>query len=168
MRPTATVLAVDGPRVQEASNTLLPSARAKVSMRLAPGQDPDRALDVLEGWLRERAPWGVEVALHRGMHAAPFVVDPGGPVFAAAERALSSAFGAPVAYMGVGGTIPLLEPLQRRLGNPTVLLTAAADPDSRAHGIDESLELGDWRRACLAEAHLFSELAALGAEGVRT
>jgi acetylornithine deacetylase/succinyl-diaminopimelate desuccinylase-like protein len=166
-RPTATVIGLDAPSVPDASNTLVPSARAKVSLRLAPGQDPARALDLTARWLRDSAPWGVQVTVTPGACGAPFVVEPEGPVFAAAERALSAAFGKPVVYQGVGGSIPLLEPLRRMLGGAPALLTGVEDPDTRAHGIDESLHLADWRRACLAEAYLFAELALSARIGTR-
>jgi acetylornithine deacetylase/succinyl-diaminopimelate desuccinylase-like protein len=167
LRPAVTVLGIDAPSVAESSNTLVPRARARVSVRLAPGQDADRALDRLAGWLRERAPWGLHAEVTPGARGAAFVVEPDGPVFAAAERALSAAFGAPVVYQGIGGSIPLLAPLRERLGGAPVLLTGVEDPDTRAHGSDESLHLGDWRRACLAEAYLFAELGALGRAGMR-
>jgi cysteinylglycine-S-conjugate dipeptidase len=161
MRPTATVIGIDAPTVAQSSNTLIPRARARVSLRLAPGQDPDRALDLLARWLEANAPWGVELAITPGARGEPFVVEPDGPVFAAAERALAAAFDAPVVYQGIGGTIPLLQPLREMLGGAPALLTGVEDPDTRAHGIDESLHLADWGRACLAEAYLFAELGAV-------
>jgi len=160
LRPTATVIGIDAPSVSAASPTLVPSARAALSLRLAPGEDPDRALRLVAGWLRARAPWGLHVQVEPGFAAPAFVTDPEGPAARAADAALERAFGRPAVHQGVGGTIPLLEPLQRVLGGPAVLLTGVEDPDTRAHGVDESLHLGDWHRACLAEAYLFAELAA--------
>jgi len=164
-RPTATVVGLDATPVASASNTLTPAARAKVSLRLAPGQDPDRALRRLSSWLSSSAPWGLRTTVIPGAKGRPFVADPSAPAFSAAERALGAAYGAPVVYQGVGGSIPLLEPLTTRLGPAggapiPALLTGVEDPDGRAHGIDESLHLADWERACLAEALLFAELAA--------
>jgi len=160
LRPTLTVLGIDAPSVAASSNTLLPVARARLSLRLAPGQDPSRALAVLTDWLRACAPWGLVVQVTPGARARAFVTEPSGPAVEAADAALARAFGRPVVHQGVGGSIPLLEPLAAALGGPSVLLTGVEDPDSRAHGIDESLHLGDWGRACLAEARLFAELAA--------
>ncbi len=164
-RPTATVIGIDATPVASSSNTLAPAARARVSLRLAPGQDPARAMRVLTSWLSSAAPWGLQTTVTPGSQGRPFVADPTAPAFAAAERALAAAFGAPVVYQGVGGSIPLLEPLTTRLAPPgappiPALLTGVEDPDGRAHGIDESLHLADWERACLAEALLLAELAA--------
>ena len=161
MRPTATIIGIDAPGVEESSNTLVPAARARISVRLAPGQDPLRARAALCDWLQGHAPWGLHVEVTPGAAAHAFVADLDHPVFAAAERALAAAYGHPVVYTGVGGTIPMIEPLSQAFGDAPALLTGVEDPDTRAHGIDESLHLGDWRNACLAEAYLFSELAEL-------
>lgn len=162
MRPSVTVTGIDAPSVAGASNALQPVARAHVSLRLAPGQDPVRARERLVQHLEASAPWGLRVTVTPGAAADPYVTEPTGPVFEAADRALAAAFGVPVVYMGVGGTIPLLHPLTQALGGVPALLTGVEDPDTRAHGPDESLHLADWQSACLGEAYLFAELAAGG------
>jgi cysteinylglycine-S-conjugate dipeptidase len=165
MRPNVTIIGLDAPSVAGSSNTLVPGARARVSVRLAPGQDPGRARDLLVSWLQANVPWGMEVTVTPGAAAGSFAAEPTGPAYEAAERALQAAYGHPAVLMGVGGTIPFVEPFvevfSRGRRTPTpALLTGVEDPDTRAHGIDESLHLGDWRNACLAEAYLFAELAA--------
>lgn len=159
MRPTATVIGIDAPRVSESSNTLIPAARARLSLRLAPGQDPRRAQQVLTDWLTQHVPWGLHVDVEHRAAASAFVADPRGAAFEAADRALTAAFGKPVVYQGVGGSIPFVEPFSEAFGGAPALLTGVEDPDTRAHGIDESLHLQDWRRACLGEVYLLAELA---------
>ena len=168
MRPNATIVGLDAPRVAGSSNTLAPSAKARISVRLAPGQNAERARRVLCDWLERSSPWGLETVVTPGAAGSPYAADPfagpARPVYEAAARALEDAYGHPTVFTGLGGTIPLLEPLVTRLspdpGQPTpVLLTGVEDPDTRAHGIDESLHLEDWASACLAEAYLFAELA---------
>ena len=159
MQPTATVIGIDAPSVADSSNTLVPRASARLSLRLAPGQDPHRAMEILTQYLRSTSPWGAHIEVVPGASAGAFVAEPDGPAFRAAERALSAAFDAEVVYQGVGGSIPFIEPFADAFGGAPALLTAVQDPDSRAHGVDESLHLGDWRRACLAETLLFRELA---------
>jgi len=163
MRPSVTVTGIDAPSVAQAINALPPVARAQISLRVAPGQDPVRALERLVRHLEASTPWGLSVTVTRGAVADPYLVEPAGLVFEAAERALAAAFGAPVVYQGVGGSIPLLAPLTQALGGAPALLTGVEDPDTRAHGPDESLHLADWHSACLGEAYLFAELAAGGA-----
>ncbi|HWB72181.1 MAG TPA: M20/M25/M40 family metallo-hydrolase, partial [Egibacteraceae bacterium] len=168
MRPCVTIVGVDAPSVAGSSNTLTPSARARVSVRLAPGQDPRRASDLLTGWLEANAPWGLRVTVSPGTAVGAFVTDPFGgparPVFEAAARALQDAYGHPTVYVGVGGTIPFVQPFAQAFGGVPALLTGVEDPDSRAHGTDESLHLGDWTRACLGGAYLLAELLAAGGD----
>jgi cysteinylglycine-S-conjugate dipeptidase len=163
MRPSLTVIGIDAPAVAGASNTLQPGARARLSIRLAPGQDPQRALDVLCGYLEKAVPWGLEVEVTPGASARPYVADPEHPAMQGALRALEAAFGHEAVLTGVGGSIPFIDPFVQafsRDGQPVpALLMGVEDPDTRAHGIDESLHLGDWYHACLAQAYLLAELA---------
>lgn len=57
-RPAVSVLGIDAPSTEQASNVLLPLARAKVSLRLAPGDDSASALAALTTHLQAHAPWG--------------------------------------------------------------------------------------------------------------
>jgi acetylornithine deacetylase/succinyl-diaminopimelate desuccinylase-like protein len=159
MQPAVAIIGLDAPPVAGSSNTLAPSARARVSVRLAPGQDPLRARDLLCRWLSESAPWGLQVRVRPGAAARGFRADSSGPALEAAGRALEAAYGHPAVHVGIGGTLPFLEALARVFGGVPALLLGVADPDTRAHGADESLHLGDWAHAGLAEAYLFAELA---------
>ena len=158
MRPNLTVIGFDAPPVAGSSNTIVPSARARLSLRLAPGQDPDKARDVLCEWLRSHVPWGLHVEVIPGATGQPFLADPTGDAFQAAGRALEAAYGHPPVLIGAGGTIPFVEPFVTAFGGAPALLLGVADPDTRAHGTDESLHLADWTNACLAEVYLLAEL----------
>lgn len=157
-RPSISVIGLDAPGVDGSSNTLQPSARARISARLAPGQDPERARELLVAWLRREAPWGLHVEVRPGAAAEPYAADLSDPAFAAAGRAFERAYGHPAVFIGIGGSIPFIAPFAEAFGGVPALLTGVEDPDTRAHGIDESLHLEDWERACLGEAYLFAEL----------
>ena len=163
MAPSVTVIGVDAPTVAGSSNTIQPRAGARVSVRLAPGQDPVRARDLLCSHIERSVPWGLESTVTPGAAARPYVADPAHPSTAAALRALSDAYGRPAVLTGIGGTIPFIEPFVAafsRDGDPLpALLTGVEDPDTRAHGTNESLHLDDWHRACLGQAYLLAELA---------
>ena len=58
--------------------------------------------------------------------------------------------------MGVGGSIPFIAAFKEAFPDASVLVTGVEDPDTRAHGPNESLHLDDFASACLAEA-LFLE-----------
>lgn len=157
-RPALSVLAIDAPPVAEASNTLIPRARAKVSLRTAPGDDAERALDALVRHLETHAPWGAHVNVHRGAAGQPFALRAEGPTYDAARAALGEAWGAEPVDIGIGGSIPFVADFARTFPNAAILLTGVEDPDTRAHGIDESLHLGEFEKACLAEALLLARL----------
>jgi acetylornithine deacetylase/succinyl-diaminopimelate desuccinylase-like protein len=160
MQPAIAVIGLDAHPIQGSSNQIIADAAARISVRLAPGQDPTRVRAVLADHLRRVAPWSLQVEIDTSAEAAPaWVCDPTGPAFEAADAALTAAFGVPPVYMGVGGTIPFVGPFAAAFGGAPALLTGPADPTSRIHSEDESLDLGDWRNHCHAEANLFAELA---------
>jgi acetylornithine deacetylase/succinyl-diaminopimelate desuccinylase-like protein len=158
-RPSVSVLGIDAPRVQEAANILVPVARAKVSLRLAPGQDPVQAMAALVKHLHAAAPWGAQVRVTEGAAAWPYAVSADGPVYDAARRAFKEAWGADAVDMGAGGTIPFVKAFADAYPEAAILLTGVEDPDGRAHGANESLLLDDFQKICLAETLLLQNLA---------
>ncbi len=158
-KPSASVLAIDATPVAKASNTLIPSARAKVSVRLVPGQDPVAAAKALEDHLRKNAPWGAHVDVAAGQCGAPSRITLDGPRAEAAKAAFREAFGVEAVEIGCGGSIPIVAEFADRNPGALVLVTAVTDPNSRMHGIDESLDLGDFAKAALAETLLLNNLA---------
>ncbi len=152
MQPAIAVLAIDAPPVAEAINQLVPVARAKVSVRLAPGDSPDQAMTALEAHLRARVPWGAELRFIPGAKADPFELRIKGRSYEAYHQGLATAWGRPAIDIGVGGTIPLVAALADRYPEASILLTGVGDPTSRWHGPDESQDLEELRRGCLAEA----------------
>ena len=158
-KPAASVLAIDATPVAKASNTLIPSARAKVSVRLVPGQDPAAAAKALEEHLRRNAPWGAHVDVVAGQCGAPGRITLEGERAEAAKTAFREAFGVDAVEIGCGGSIPIVAEFADRNPDALVLVTAVTDPNSRMHGIDESLDLGDFAKAALAETLLLNNLA---------
>ena len=158
-RPSVSVLGIDAPRTEEAGNVLVPVARAKVSLRLAPGDEPERAMEALVRHLESNPPWGAQVRVERGAGAWPVALNTQGPVFDAARRAFRDAWGVETVDIGVGGTIPFVKAFGDAYPDAAILVTGVEDPDGRAHGANESLLLDDFRKVCLAEALLLHELA---------
>ncbi len=159
-RPSVTVTGMDVPPVARASNTLLPSVRTRITVRLAPGQDPVAAVAALRAHLLTDPPFGAHVRLDGVETATPFAARTRGPVWTAAATALSDAWdGSDVVQQGMGGSVPMVAQLAQAYPRAEVLLTAVKDPDARAHGVDESVPLEMLARACLAETLLLSRLA---------
>jgi acetylornithine deacetylase/succinyl-diaminopimelate desuccinylase-like protein len=161
MRPSLTVIGFDSHPVAGSSNQIVASATARLSLRLAAGQEPERVLAQLRAHLGRRVPWGLELEIvdHGGSPA--WRTEPDGPAFVAAQTALRDGFGAEPVLMGVGGSIPFVGPFVAAFGGIPALLLGPADPGSRIHGEDESLHLDDWRKLIESEVRLLSELASL-------
>ncbi|MFI5429094.1 dipeptidase [Aeromicrobium sp. UC242_57] len=158
--PAVSVLAIDSPSVAEASNTLAASARAKIGMRVAPGGDATAHLDALAAHLEAHAPFGAHVEVERGETGEPFTVNADGPAYDAARSAFRDAWdGTEPVDMGMGGSIPFIAEFARIFPEAAVLVTGVEDPDTRAHGIDEGLHLGEFAKVCLAETLLLQRLA---------
>jgi acetylornithine deacetylase/succinyl-diaminopimelate desuccinylase-like protein len=159
-KPTISVLAIDAPSVAQASNTLVATARAKISMRIAPGDDSAAALDRLIEHLRKHAPWGAQVEVTAGKIGRPCVIDADGPAFDAARAAFGAAYGEPVRTLGLGGTIPFIAEFAEAFPGAAILVTSAGcESGARIHGVDEGLLLADFESACVGEALLLIELA---------
>lgn len=160
LKPSVSVVGIDCPSVRNASNTLVPSARAKISMRLAPGQDPQAALSALAEHLTKNAPWGARVTVTLGEAGAAYTMAAAGPAYDAARDAFQVAWdGTPSVDIGLGGSIPFIAAFADTFPEASILVTGVEDPDGRAHGVDESLYLGEFARVCLAEALLLARLA---------
>ncbi|MGE3960381.1 MAG: M20/M25/M40 family metallo-hydrolase [Dehalococcoidia bacterium] len=152
MRPAVSVLALDAPRLPEAINQIVPVARAKVSLRIAPGEDPVRAMRALVGHLETHAPWSARVTVTPGSSAPPFALTERGAAFRAFADGMAEAWGQAPAEIGVGGSIPLVAMLAERFPSAAILITGVGEPTSHIHGPDESQDLGELQRAILAEA----------------
>ena len=158
-RPAVSVLGIDAPRVAESSNQLVPVARARVSLRIPPGQDENQALEVLVRHLENAVPWGAKVTVTDGAAAPPYAIRAEGPAYDAARRALRDAWDHDPVDMGGGGTIPLIAAFGQAFPEAAILCTGVEDEDGRSHGENESVHLGELERGCVAEALLLSYLA---------
>jgi acetylornithine deacetylase/succinyl-diaminopimelate desuccinylase-like protein len=160
-KPSITTIGIDAPSVATSSNTLVPQAAAKISMRIAPDEDPHEAYLLLANHLRANAPWGVKVDIHLDDEGAGFSADANGPVYDQARAAFTDAWGVAPVDIGIGGSIPFVAAFAQRFPEAAILVTGVEDPDTRAHGANESLHLGEFGRVCLAEAVLLERLGLL-------
>jgi acetylornithine deacetylase/succinyl-diaminopimelate desuccinylase-like protein len=159
-KPAIAVLGIDAPRTQEAANALQPSAKAKISVRLAPGDDPKSAYAAVRAHLEKYVPWGAQIEVTLEATGAPCVIDATGPAYDAARAAFTSAWdGTAPVEMGQGGSIPFIATFQTLFPQAAILVTGVEDPYSGPHGPNESLHLGEFERVCLAEALLLKNAA---------
>jgi acetylornithine deacetylase/succinyl-diaminopimelate desuccinylase-like protein len=90
----------------------------------------------------------------------PCAVEASGPAYDAARAAFAEAWdGVAPVDVGVGGSIPFIATFQEMFPQAAILVTGVEDPDTRAHGPNESLHLDEFARVCLAEALLLANLA---------
>jgi acetylornithine deacetylase/succinyl-diaminopimelate desuccinylase-like protein len=159
-KPALSVVALDTTRIADASNTLLPVASAAVSLRVAPDDDAKRALGLLKEHLTKHAPFGAQVSFLEEEAGEPFAIDATGPAYDAARAAFAEAWdGTDPVDIGVGGSIPFIKEFADRFPDAAILVTGVEDPDTRAHGANEGLHLGEFAKVCLAEALLLRNLA---------
>lgn len=157
-KPAITVIGIDTTPIDKASNTLIPRARAKVSMRVAPGGDAAAHLEALRRHLEQHAPWGAHVTVTPGDVGQPYAIDATGPVYDAARAAFRQAWGVDAVDMGMGGSIPFIAEFAAAFPAVTILVTGVEDPATQAHSVNESLDLGVLERAAITEALLLDSL----------
>jgi acetylornithine deacetylase/succinyl-diaminopimelate desuccinylase-like protein len=157
-KPAITVIGIDTTPIEKSSNTLIPRARAKVSMRVAPGGDAREHLAALTGHLEKHVPWGAQVTVTPGDLGQPYAIDASGPVYDAARAAFRQAWGNEPVDTGVGGSIPFIAEFAEAFPSAKILVTGVEDPATQAHSINESLHLGVLERAATAEALLLKNL----------
>jgi cysteinylglycine-S-conjugate dipeptidase len=164
-KPAVAVLGFDAPAVAGSSNQIVPEASARVSLRIAPGDDPERARDTLMAHLRAAAPWGVRVNIEADEAGMGYLVDTSTPAYEAAKAALAEAFDHEVVEMGSGGSVPIVPMLAETFPGMAVIIVGAGDERSNYHSLDESVDLADLERLVLAEALLIRNLGGAASLG---
>jgi acetylornithine deacetylase/succinyl-diaminopimelate desuccinylase-like protein len=143
-----------------ANTTLVVEAHARLTIRLAPGQDPDSIAAAAERLLRDAAPDGAELELELENAAAPGVFSPDAPAIQLGLEAFERALGVKPLLVRVGGTLPIFPALAEK-GIPTIG-TGFALRESNIHSPNERLRVEDVDRAVAAASELYRSLAALG------
>lgn len=161
-QPALTVLSTTLPRPDQHKNALRASARASLSLRIPPGLDKGQLRVDLERLLLTDPPGGVRVTLEdRPGGAESWLYQPRGAAFEAANRAYEKVWGRPLVQIGIGGSIPFVALFGRKYAHLPLILNGVMDPLTGAHGPNESLHLGVFRKAILTNVHLYDELSRL-------
>lgn len=157
-RPTLEINGMWGGFQGEGSKTVIPAeAHAKITCRLVPDQDPDKIAGLVSKALLERAHPSVAVKIERGHGGAPWVCSPDHPTIQAAMRALKHAYSVEPLLMRMGGSIPVVETLDRVLGVPIVLMGFAL-PTDQVHAPNENFSLESFDKGSASIAHYWDEL----------
>jgi acetylornithine deacetylase/succinyl-diaminopimelate desuccinylase-like protein len=163
-QPSITVTGMDIPNIRNASNTLVPSVRVRISARVAPGQTWQDAFAAIEAHLLSHVPFGAEISIEDLDTGNPFLVDSSGWAAKDALETMTEAYGRDAVEIGAGGSIPFIADLVELFPGAQILITGVEDPESRAHSPNESVHLPTFRRAILSEALLLSRLNARSSE----
>jgi acetylornithine deacetylase/succinyl-diaminopimelate desuccinylase-like protein len=168
-QPALTIVATTLPTAENKKNALRTSASATLSIRLAPGQTVEEMMSALEEVLLIDPPGGSQVSLSTsGWASEGWLYTPKGPAFEAADRAYEASWGHKLLQVGVGGSIPFVALFGRRFGDLPLILNGVMDPQTTAHGPNESMHLGIFSKAIAANVHLYDELGALSPEELRS
>jgi len=158
-RPTLEINGLTSGYQGQGSKTIVPAwARAKLTLRLVPDQDPQILSRRVVRHLRKLCPPTVRMRIETGHAGSPYLVSPEGPQAQAALRALHRAFKRPPVLNREGGSIPIVEDFKRQLGMETLLLGLAL-PDDNAHSPNEKFSLDCLVKGMALGAYLWPELA---------
>lgn len=126
----------NGPGVK----TIVPHhCEAKISMRLVPDMDPDKAFKLLADFVKSKNP---DVVVEREGSLKPYLGDFSGPYAMAAKQAMTEAFGREPAFVREGGSIGAVVSMQKVLGTPIIFLGLSL-PEHGYHAINENY---DWQQ----------------------
>ena len=148
--PAVTVIGIDAPSVALSSNTAQPSVSAKISLRLAPNQDPAEGLKALQEHIIQHAPFGAHITLGATEQGPGYLAK---TEWAAelAHESFSAVWPNRSVNIGVGGSIPFISQFSELFPEAQIVVTGVEDPDSRAHSPNESQHLPTLKRAIAAQ-----------------
>ncbi|HSV83406.1 MAG TPA: M20 family metallopeptidase [Ramlibacter sp.] len=158
--PTLSVTGAEGlPALQDAGNVLRPYTAFKLSLRLPPLVDAAQAVQQLKTLLEDNAPYQARVTFEAAGGASGWNAPATAPWFAQALNAASLAhFGAPVGYIGQGGTIPLMNMLSQGFPSAQMMVCGVLGPRSNAHGPNEFLHVPYAKRLTAAVAEVMARM----------
>ena len=146
LEPALSILAIDAPPVAESVNLLIPKAKAKVSLRLPPTEDPDHAMNMLEKHIKENTPFNANVNFIPEAKGKGILVDPKNEFSSKLIESFNKNWENEVAYMGVGGSIPFANVFINEFPNSEIVLVGAGDEEGNAHAPNESVNIDDIMR----------------------
>jgi acetylornithine deacetylase/succinyl-diaminopimelate desuccinylase-like protein len=162
-KPTLSITGVDGvPELRNAGNVLRPYTAFKLSLRLPPPVDANRAAQELKALLEDDAPYNARVTFHPdgrvgAMGATGWNAPSLAPwLQAALDTASQAHYGAPCGYIGQGGTIPLMSMLQEGFPKAQMMVCGVLGPKSNAHGPNEFLHVPYAKKLTAAVAQVIA------------
>lgn len=166
-RPALAITGVDGlPALGSAGNVLRPTTAVKISLRLPPTLDAERAAQVLNRLLLDDPPYGAKVELKLEKSSSGW----NAPALSewlqtAIEEASQAFYGKPAMYMGEGGSIPFMGMLGEKFPGAQFMITGVLGPHSNAHGPNEFLHIPTGKRVSASVAKVVAAHCDASARG---
>jgi acetylornithine deacetylase/succinyl-diaminopimelate desuccinylase-like protein len=132
-------------------------AEANLSMRLAPGQDPEVVAPKVEQILRESAPEAADVEIELLSSAPPGIVAPDSDAIRLGQEAFERALGVRPLLLRAGGSLPIVAALADR-GIPAIV-TGFDVPEGNLHSPNERFLVEYFPLGVAAARELFTALA---------
>jgi acetylornithine deacetylase/succinyl-diaminopimelate desuccinylase-like protein len=158
-RATLSVIGAAGlPALKEAGNVLRPGTALKLSVRLPPTADAERAAQRMKLVLEADPPYSARVRFDVDSASSGWNAPPTEPwLKQALEQASLAAFGLEPVWMGEGGAIPFISMLGERFPRAQFVITGVLGPQSNAHGPNEFLLIDYAKKLTGAIAQVVSD-----------
>ena len=157
-RPTLEVNGLCSGFIGEGSKTIIPAwAKAKISCRLVPDQDPEEVHKQMLAYLEKNVPQTVKYELKLLSGGKPSISDTNSTECAAYAKALETIWGVKPVYKREGGSIGVVPDLQELLKMDSIL-TGFGLPDDNIHAPNEHLHLPTWYKGIDSIIHFFYNL----------
>lgn len=148
-RPTLDVNGLYSGFIGKGSKTIIPAyAKAKISCRLVPNQDPDQVFEAIQSYIDSLVPPTVRMTLIKHSGAPAYLADDA-PGLTHLVDALAETWGKPVVFKREGGSIPVATTMQTYLGVKS-LLTGFGLPDDHIHSPNEHQHIPTWKKGVQA------------------
>ena len=157
-RPTCDICGIWGGYAGPGTKTVIAAeAGAKVSFRLVPGQDPQNVIAGFEAFMHARVPVDAKLTLTVLGAGTGLEIPTDSPFVQSAAAALAEEYGRPAVMIGCGGSIPVVETMQRELGLDALLMGFGLD-DDQVHSPNEKFEVTCFRHGLRSHARLLGKL----------
>lgn len=159
LNPCLTVTSMESGNRNNAGNIIPDHAWARLSMRIAPGMDEEKSLDLLKKRIRELCPWNLEPIFSQESFSPPWSCSTKDPAFISMQKCMSESWNRSALFIGCGASVPFVESYEKNICSIPALLVGVEDPESNAHGINESLNLNDFFKIIQSETRFFEDIS---------
>ncbi|HEV2463621.1 MAG TPA: dipeptidase [Acidobacteriaceae bacterium] len=157
-RPSLDVHGMPGGFIGSGAKTVIPAkAVAKISMRLVPDMEADKAFAQYKKYVESLAPAGISVKARLIHCGEAIIIGTGNPYIQAATRALKKVWKKETVFIRSGGSIPIVGDFERSLKIPSVMMGFGL-PDDGLHAPNEKFSIVNFHRGIESIISFFEEV----------